>query len=894
MICRRDTTWPFLCTLVCLFILSAVSPNIWEWAVRSWFSEQSSQIARTTHVLPVPHAVQAPKSAADTDGKVVEADGSAEIDKAPRANREFPREVTDYHSVEPALKIAENRDVEDQDHLDPGDSDANDSDMAELEFPMLKPPARPVSLPQDVTHLPPEDAEATPPTGMPRTIYALPYRVALSKKNDYPSTGLLPVQLVPAGDADPRLAPRKTSRVEWETPVALLRHLHTLSKEAATNQWAAQAKQLVCQLGRAVSGNPDETTAILHQLQTLNGQALSLAGEQRSQSLAAELLRTSYALQRRLDIWHQVFDPDSTATATSPPRGDLQRLASVLAVIDAVTSGSPQGKPWRKFLLVDDLQEWLDKHGTGSQSDPLPAELAGCVLDRLAGTPMTVSQRQFAASEPVVALRRELRCWVTKPADASQLLKYIERYERTRLASDAKRVARNCLELDLSLDGNHRELAGRLSEHYRNANVRIAISGALLNRFMPQREPEYGKVRDTVLGVRVRGKSLTSANVGVRLIPNPDRVRLALEVKGEVAALTTSTAGPATFHNSSETMYTARKPLEIDLKGIHLSPAKVFVHNRTNLRDVETNYDGVPLLDPLAKRVASKKHEQNREAANQEIKRKVAAQARKRIDREADVRLTETSRRLQERIVAPMETLALEPTMIHAKTTADRFTMRLRLAGENQLGGTTPRPRAPSDSLASFQIHETAVNNAIEHLDLDGRTFTLPQLAARVSKRFHLKKSWEMDPNYNNVTITFADRDAVDVRCQDDQVVVTLSIARLRKPPRGWRNFQVRAFYKPKIEGCSAELVRDGILHLMGKRMSTGAQIPIRGVFARVFSKKQPVPLTPELLLHDQRMSGLAITQFTIADGWVGIALGPKRPERQPERTALQQWLLWR
>ena len=34
--------------------------------------------------------------------------------------------------------------------------------------------------------------------------------------------------------------------------------------------------------------------------------------------------------------------------------------------------------------------------------------------------------------------------------------------------------------------------------------------------------------------------------------------------------------------------------------------------------------------------------------------------------------------------------------------------MRLRLAGGEQLGAYTPRPRAPSDSLMSLQVHESA------------------------------------------------------------------------------------------------------------------------------------------------------------------------------------------
>ena len=66
--------------------------------------------------------------------------------------------------------------------------------------------------------------------------------------------------------------------------------------------------------------------------------------------------------------------------------------------------------------------------------------------------------------------------------------------------------------------------------------------------------------------------------------------------------------------------------------------------------------------------------------------------------------------------------------MIAAQTTVDRAIMRLRLAGDEQVGSHTPRPQAPADSLASVQIHESVLRNVVERLNLDGRTFTLPQL----------------------------------------------------------------------------------------------------------------------------------------------------------------------
>ena len=83
--------------------------------------------------------------------------------------------------------------------------------------------------------------------------------------------------------------------------------------------------------------------------------------------------------------------------------------------------------------------------------------------------------------------------------------------------------------------------------------------------------------------------------------------------------------------------------------------------------------------------------------------------------------------------------------------------------------------------------------------------------------------------------------------------------------------------YRPQVEGRTAELVRDGGIQLSGTRLNTGAQIALRGVFAKAFPKNTPLKLTPREFAEDPQLADLAVTQFTIDDGWIGLALGPAR-----------------
>ena len=43
----------------------------------------------------------------------------------------------------------------------------------------------------------------------------------------------------------------------------------------------------------------------------------------------------------------------------------------------------------------------------------------------------------------------------------------------------------------------------------------------------------------------------------------------------------------------------AHKPMEVDLHGIRLGQTEVEVYNQMRLRDVRTDFDGIPLVGPL-------------------------------------------------------------------------------------------------------------------------------------------------------------------------------------------------------------------------------------------------------------------------------------------------------
>lgn len=682
----------------------------------------------------------------------------------------------------------------------------------------------------------------------------------------------------PASQA-PVAAPETSQTAEnrRDEPDALMDCLEDLVWECETGDWAMEVRLAARRAMNGVEQGSDDASATLGQLSTLAQQSVALANSLSDDLLASKVRRAEYALRRRLDVWKQALHAGGpTAPAGKHAAADPDRLAACLDKVEAVTASSAEGRAWQKYLALDLFRGVARRQGQLNEDQS--RSLARQILLRMNRVRMTDEQRGFIASRPMVEFSEELRRWAIGSVDGREVLKHIETYERSGLPSDARALAEDYQRLGFSPTAEHQELGRRLESHYRNANVRFVVSSDLLNRLAPSREPEYYAVNDTILGRSVQGQSVNASKVHIRLIPDPQRLRLALEVNGQVASLTTSNAGPATFYDNSQAYYTAWKEMELGTFGVRIQPAQVRVQNDIYLRDVDTNLDVIPLIGALAQNVARKQHEQNKYAAAQEAARKIEYRAKQQIDTEVDSRLAKFSQRLQERVIRPMDELALDPTMISAETGERRMAARVRLASPDQLGGHTPRPQAPGDSLASLQLHESAMNNILEQLGLNGATMTVKQLRERLAARFPKAALFDADPENDQAEITFAPHDAVRVRCDEGRLSLAMAMVALRRGPHEWNDFQVRIFYRPVINERSIHLARDGVIHLMGERLNTRTQIALRGVFGKTFSKQRTWDLTPEGLATDPRLADLAITQCTIHDGWVGLALGPKRP----------------
>lgn len=599
-----------------------------------------------------------------------------------------------------------------------------------------------------------------------------------------------------------------------------------LERVAADRDAAPWAWAVAYHLRTLAASGVSEAAAeqALSRLDDAIDEALAEADTHPSDRLATEWRRAAYAVRRRVDAWQ------------------AERVQALVAMRMAPAAG-----------------------------------LAGS-KQRLASARWAMSQEGLGLSPGVV---------LAEPWSTLRVARRLERYEQQpgsklaeSLAADAQRLAESPADHD-------RQVGEAIEQNYRNANLRVAVDAELLQRLLPKPEPVQAPVRDRIAGARITGRSVTETEVALRLTPDPAAWRIGLEARGVIDSHTYAHGGPAVLGSRGSVSFVARKLVVVTRDGLRAAPAVADAQTTgSRLVSIATDYDRIPLVGDYARKAARREYAERRHQADTQTRLKVERQAVQTLDERVDSQLADLKARYDEALARRIGALGVKVEPIELRTTDRRLVGRVRVAGEEQLAAHTPRMRAPSDSLLSVQLHESTLNNTLEGLELAGESLTPEALRERIESR--LGAPPRREDHEPGVVLRFAEEDAVRVRLADGQAHLVLSLDEIRVRHTRHRDFRVHTYFRPEVDGLTAELVQVGTPEIEG-RLRTASRLHLHGVFGKVLGEGGRVPLmrvndrTPERFAA--AMVGLATNQLVIEDGWLGLAIGP---QREPGRVAVR------
>lgn len=670
-------------------------------------------------------------------------------------------------------------------------------------------------------------------------------------------------------------------------PKALIGQLKSHPSGSIGARWSERVLAAIDQLtsNRFTESTPADDALV--ELQRLHAEALQYIEQNKSIHYSNHFHQTVQALGRRLMLWQLLLDPEQLRVVESAPRA--AELWQALENVTALLGEADNAGDWRGYLSLDRIVELTSE---GIESPTLArAKLAQGVLARMSSTQLSDEQLEFLRSEELVQLRAALRPWAAGKVNLETLAALIECYEEGRQNRYAEAIAQVQQRLKWSEDPKMQQLAVHLDQHFRGANMRIAMSDVLMNRMLPQQKPIVSPVSDRVAGAKVRGQARTTTELRVRLKPDPEAWHVRLEANGKVYSHTRSDTWPARIRNAAKMQYQGHKDIAISQQGVTMSPAEATAKGRNELVGVDSELDPIPIVGHLLRDMARKKHKKSRPTANSQAKSKVVRQVKERMDTGLAEKLESFEQKFRAKVMAPIEELALLAEPLDMHTTQQRAVMQLRLANNGQLAAHTLRPYAPSDSVLSVQMHETALNNAMMGLDLDGRRMTMMELFEFLTSRFGRTEAIPPADMPRRAVIEFAKRDAARLRCEGDRMELILSVAELAHRRDKIRNFEIHVHFRPVLQGLGVRLVRDGTLQFSGRRLKTGPRVVLHSVLGKVLPEEQQYTLVSPKLMLDPRFQGLMVTQLVLEDGWLALAIGPAHARRTAQRTSAPEVL---
>lgn len=651
----------------------------------------------------------------------------------------------------------------------------------------------------------------------------------------------------------------------WANTAALVAEVETLEQQLPREAWPSYVLDALYRMHSFDPAQEEDAVAELLML----AQPSSLPEEIDDPRLRSDLQTTCAALRRRVVIWQQLqrIAAAGPNLRSDPDVNPYAMWVQIQEAIDAIPY--PQSQAWRRYLQMDDLENLLRREPTSR--DEL-ARLARLVLEQLHSPRLSARQRQLLRCPEVEHLDVMLRRCATRPADIAAVVNAMEHFEETGSQKAAGQLSRLAFEMRWSADPRVAELARRIDQLYRGANLRVSITGDLLNRLLSEPLVATEPLQYQGGAAPMVGEQKTSTDLSLRLLPAQDQWRLQLMADGTVTVDTTVFAGAATFFVAGSGSFQSSKLLVFDRDQIDLSPAEATGDFDLQLGGVQTSMDALPLIRRVVRDTAVSRFQQHQFAARRRLRSEVRDQARQTLDRDTQAYLGDAQARLEARALRPLRSLGLPLVPLQLQTTDRHIVGDYRLAGSHQTGAHAPPPAAPEGSLASVQVHQSAINNVLQRLALDGRAAKLQTLCRDLFASIGLPDAELIDGVPEAIALRFADEQPLQVDLRDGEAHLVVRLAHFSIAEKQWRDVTVRCAYRIDQDARVPVLRRCGEVDVECRQLGIMDRIVLDGIFARLLQRADRIPIVPEVLAAHPGLSDVVVTQSHVDDGWLALA----------------------
>ena len=662
----------------------------------------------------------------------------------------------------------------------------------------------------------------------------------------------------------------------WPQSPQLERQLKQLATIAELSDWA-QGLLDSLEAFPAVRGlGSVESVRVLASLRGAHEQGQVLLSKVPTGEPMVVMQKTLVGLDTRLEIWHAIQTIVSNQqVSVETPGSSRDQVAAAIEGIEERLVGSDEADNWQVYLNLDELRQYVTRDdGVDVAARGKEAQR---ILLRMHARSLTPEQKSLLQEEAFTSLEFGLRQWCVEPVDYPKLMRDIELFESSRYNYRAVPIANTFQVIRWSLDDNVASLGAMLEERYRAGNIRIRIAEEFINRLIPSETQVSAPIEDKVLGARVEGTSDTTSRLNVQLLEDDGRWVIGLDAQGEIESRTTSTKGAAVFENEASASFQANKKIMISPSGIEFGETLADVQSESKLVNFETDYDN-SLLGGIARNMAKNQYKQKEKSAAKAMDLRIRQQATDTLDDKVVNQMSKMEQTYNSRWLEPMQDLNLRPVATQLHTVDNKLAIDYRLAGIHQLAAHGFHPEIPAETLVGIQVHESAMNNLLHNLELDGKSGQLIDVMARIAEQLGMD-NFEVPMDIpETVMVRFMERESVRIRFYKGKVQLMIQMRQLQNKRVGWRNFAILAEYAPSSDAISGTLERHGVIQILGKGLRLGDRIALQTIFNKVLPSTRTLTLLGENITQHPSMETSGVELFEINQGWLTFAITDKKP----------------
>ncbi|MGE5191642.1 MAG: hypothetical protein ACM3U2_04015 [Deltaproteobacteria bacterium] len=623
------------------------------------------------------------------------------------------------------------------------------------------------------------------------------------------------------------------------------------------------------------------------------------AADPRYRPILNQLVSLSGGLKRRLDTASAALD-----TLERGPEIRGQKISSARQpVIDAARNlenylvSIRNGAGWSKYLQVSEVRGAV----AGSDPDKTAATLSA-VQKKLAekGSLADAKARDFLARPQFAAYEQAIGAYLTAVAapavpgnnpelrkNLAELVGALEQYEETH-ASAASAAVRKAFDAvrGTSPDGGD-AFSRALRNNYFNYNVRVVASEGFLNKFVGQSRNEAGPVRDFILGADVYGNQTTHTDVSIDLIPSGRTAQFDLVARGAVASNTQGITDQATVYTSGNHYFTAAKRIFFDGEKFWTQPGRIGVSANNTTTGADTNIN-IPFFRGFADRIAVRRAEglrgESEAIAASRVQDRVLPQFNSEVDKEFGPN-GKTNSQVGTSLNALRE-LNLYPDAKSWSTTDTELKLASRLMTSTELGGGEPSPALVLGRGATILLHESAMNNAADRLELAGKTMTEDEVQAKLESnfsklldrevKFKRKEKTETTEEDTIRTFVFDKADPIRVAAENGTLTVTL---RAGFQQEGKEDIPTQIVTVPVTFSVDAKnvVIEPGDVSVAAAEPpeSAAKQLTRAGVIKKKITSAFPRTEVDRVryVTREKKKVLVAVTRIRALDGWLSITV---------------------